>query len=141
MVKRSIYNPKLKRNITDEIYQFSIEGYILPSVYNELINLLTIKYNDYKKLKKEREEENTSPQKKDDGLYIEMITDSRTIGMNIFKVQPGKQNKSIKMEKDNNNNTQKEKEIESNTFSGDKIYSDLFLRQLLYYKNIYYYND
>ncbi|ORX83813.1 hypothetical protein BCR32DRAFT_291793 [Anaeromyces robustus] len=136
IIKRSIYNIKQRKNITDEIYHFSIEGYILPSIYNELIHLLIEKYNNDKKVKKEY---NSLTIKKDEGLYINMITDTRTIGMNIFKPNSIKKEEDH-IKKENNDIIMKENK-ESNIKIGENINSDIFLKQILYYDSIFYYND
>jgi hypothetical protein len=178
VIKRSIYNANQRKNITDEIYQFSIEGFILPSVTYELIDLVTHQYNKHIKIKKEEEEDMkaknkkndfTSSTKKDEGLYIEMMTDSRTVGINIFKSHIKKEdekedkNIKVKMEIDNEGIQEEEKEEEekekdedederlskekkdgkknSSTSLYQKVNSDLFIKQLLYYNSIYYFND
>jgi len=137
VIKRSIYNMKQRKNITDEIYQFSIEGYILPSIYYELIHILIEKYNDRKKINKE--EENSLHIKKDEGLYIDMITDTRTIGMNIFKPEIIQKEKS-NIKNDDNDAIMKE-ENEKNIKISENINSDIYLRQILYYDCNFYYND
>ncbi|ORY22285.1 hypothetical protein LY90DRAFT_675932 [Neocallimastix californiae] len=178
VIKRSIYNANQRKNITDEIYQFSIEGFILPSVTYELIDLVTHQYNKHIKIKKEEEEDMkaknkkndfTSSTKKDEGLYIEMMTDSRTVGINIFKSHIKKEdekedkNIKVKMEIDNEGIQEEEEEEEekekdedederlskekkdgkknSSTSLYQKVNSDLFIKQLLYYNSIYYFND
>eukprot|EP00833_Pecoramyces_ruminatium_P002221 jgi/Orpsp1_1/1176253/evm.model.c7180000056952.2 len=123
IVKRSIYNAKQRKNITDEIYQFTIKGFILPSSYYEIIHLLIGKYNNNNNNKIKNKNNNIiSPAKKNEGLFIEMLTDTRTIGMNIFKNNIKKNEKSSM----NNNNI---------------VNLGSSLKQLLYFNNIYYFND
>ncbi|OUM62509.1 hypothetical protein PIROE2DRAFT_11202, partial [Piromyces sp. E2] len=138
IIKRSIYNVKQKRNVTDEIYQFSIEGFILPSIYNELVHLIVEQYNNRKKNKKEDQDH---PPAKDEGIYIEMISDTRTIGMNIFdknnKKSYKKENEHTKMEGEEGIL----KDDLEKSFNNEQIITDNFLGQLLYYNNVYYYNN
>ena len=139
---------------------------------------MTHQYNKHIKIKKEEEEDMkaknkkndfTSSTKKDEGLYIEMMTDSRTVGINIFKSHIKKEdekedkNIKVKMEIDNEGIQEEEKEEEekekdedederlskekkdgkknSSTSLYQKVNSDLFIKQLLYYNSIYYFND
>ena len=102
-----------------------------------MIHLIIEQYKNTRKIKKE---DQNNPQEKDEGIYIEMITDTRTIGMNIFNkndIKPVKK-EDVKMEEEEENDLKNDMK---NPSSNDQITTDNFLGQLLYYNNVYYYNN